>query len=454
MVIGGGSMEPAIGRGAFVLALPAGAEGYARGRRRHGPAGRRDAVHASDHPPRPTSPASPYVETKGDANAAPDPAIVPTAAIIGRVALSIPLLGYLVMLLATAAGLAGFLAVCATMLILVWVIEELEDQRCPECAAVAAVREIRFRGTVRAAASVTPPTPPAGPDDRRGAGRSARVRRRRSAVAGARRPSGPPCRDAGLPRARSSRSPASRDPDVRRGCRRRRAGRRSPRWQRCWRGQSDRRRGRPVPAGRGCVTRSPATRRTRRTARAVASTSVTGSVLAVACGPVPHLAARSALAGAAVLLPSLDAAWPPETRSPSDARPSPPRRPSRRRPCRRRRGRDRRRDPGRAGAPCGHGSGHRQHVRHRHVGDGYDVVPPQQPDTPDREHGGPVQPGPERDDADRDHPLQLRHRLRESRSAARSGATRARSRRPAPAGTPPGVPPRSPRPERSTARPP
>jgi hypothetical protein len=41
------------------------------------------------------------------------------------------------MLLATAAGLAGFLAVCATALILVWVIEELEDQRCPECAAVA-----------------------------------------------------------------------------------------------------------------------------------------------------------------------------------------------------------------------------------------------------------------------------------------------------------------------------
>jgi len=77
----------------------------------------------------------PYVETKGDANAAPDPAIVPTAAIIGRVAASVPLLGYLVMLLTTAAGLAGFLAVCATMLIFVWVIEELEDQRCPACAA-------------------------------------------------------------------------------------------------------------------------------------------------------------------------------------------------------------------------------------------------------------------------------------------------------------------------------
>jgi signal peptidase len=137
MVIGGGSMEPAIGRGAFVLALPAGAEGYAVG----------DVVTVQQGGGTPYThritrladlAGVPHVETKGDANAAPDPAIVATAAIIGRVALNVPLLGYLVMLLATAAGLAGFLAVCATVLILVWVIEELEDQRCPECAALAA----------------------------------------------------------------------------------------------------------------------------------------------------------------------------------------------------------------------------------------------------------------------------------------------------------------------------
>jgi signal peptidase len=151
MVIGGESMEPAIGRGAFVLALPAGAEGYAVG----------DVVTVQQGGGTPYShritrladlAGVPHVETKGDANAAPDPAIVPTAAIIGKVALSIPLLGYLVMLLATAAGLAGFLAVCATMLILVWVIEELEDQRCPECAAVAAELDA---GSASAAASAT-----------------------------------------------------------------------------------------------------------------------------------------------------------------------------------------------------------------------------------------------------------------------------------------------------------
>ena len=136
MVIGGGSMEPAIGRGAFVLALPAGAEGYAVG----------DVVTVQQGGGTPYThritrladlAGVDHVETKGDANAAPDPAIVPTGAIVGRVAFSVPLLGYLVLLLATAAGLAGFLAVCATMLLLVWVIEELEDQRCPACAAAA-----------------------------------------------------------------------------------------------------------------------------------------------------------------------------------------------------------------------------------------------------------------------------------------------------------------------------
>ena len=60
------------------------------------------------------------------------------------------------------------------------------------------------------------------------------------------------------------------------------------------------------------MTKAPATRRTRRTTRAAAPAPVAGSVLTGACLPVPHIAARSALAGAAALLPPLDAAWPPE----------------------------------------------------------------------------------------------------------------------------------------------
>jgi len=62
------------------------------------------------------------------------------------------------------------------------------------------------------------------------------------------------------------------------------------------------------------VTRAASTRRTRRLSRAAAPSPAAGTHR-----PVPHLAARSALAHAAQLLPPLDAAWPaalPRRRSP------------------------------------------------------------------------------------------------------------------------------------------
>ncbi len=134
LVIGGGSMEPTITRGALVLALPAGAEGYAIG----------DVVTVQQGASTPYThritrlaelDGVPYVETKGDANPGPDPAIVPVAAIVGRTAVSLPLLGYVSLTLGTAMGLAGFLALGAMVLLLVWILEDLEDERCPICAA-------------------------------------------------------------------------------------------------------------------------------------------------------------------------------------------------------------------------------------------------------------------------------------------------------------------------------
>ncbi|HSW41288.1 MAG TPA: signal peptidase I [Patescibacteria group bacterium] len=136
LVIGGGSMEPAIGRGALVLALPSDPDEYRVG---EVVAVQQGAATPFTH--RITRLADlrgvPHVETRGDANAGPDPAIVPTAAVIGRIVVSIPLLGYLAIVLASGAGLAGFLAVCAAALIFVWVVEDLEGQRCPACAVDA-----------------------------------------------------------------------------------------------------------------------------------------------------------------------------------------------------------------------------------------------------------------------------------------------------------------------------
>jgi signal peptidase I len=133
LVVGGGSMEPTIGHGAFLVALPAGPEGYAVGDVVTVQQG--DATPYTHRITRLVDPAGvPHVQTKGDANAAPDPALVPTTAVIGRIALNVPLLGYVALLLGTSAGLAGFLAVCAAALFLVWLLEDLEDQLCPACA--------------------------------------------------------------------------------------------------------------------------------------------------------------------------------------------------------------------------------------------------------------------------------------------------------------------------------
>jgi signal peptidase len=137
LVIGGGSMEPTIPRGALVLARPAGEGAYAVG----------DVVTIQQGASTPYThritrlaelKGVPYVETKGDSNAQPDPAIVPRAAVVGRIVVSLPLLGYLSVVLGTAAGLAGFLALCATLLLLIWVLEDLEEERCPACAALPA----------------------------------------------------------------------------------------------------------------------------------------------------------------------------------------------------------------------------------------------------------------------------------------------------------------------------
>ena len=136
LVIGGGSMEPAIPQGALVLALPSDAP-YAVG----------DVVTVQQGAATPYThritrltelAGVPYVETKGDANAAPDPVIVPTAAIAGRVVIGIPFLGYVSALLATGLGLAAFLALGATALLVSWILEDLEEQRCPACAAATA----------------------------------------------------------------------------------------------------------------------------------------------------------------------------------------------------------------------------------------------------------------------------------------------------------------------------
>lgn len=69
-----------------------------------------------------------YLEMKGDANPTPDPVLVPTRAVIGRVALSLPYLGFLAVMLGTPSGLLSLLAMLGAGLLLILLAEQLEDE--------------------------------------------------------------------------------------------------------------------------------------------------------------------------------------------------------------------------------------------------------------------------------------------------------------------------------------
>jgi signal peptidase len=69
-----------------------------------------------------------YFEVKGDANAQPDPTVVPASAIVGRVGFSVPYLGFLLYMITTPAGFASILSLALTLLFAIWLLEDLEDE--------------------------------------------------------------------------------------------------------------------------------------------------------------------------------------------------------------------------------------------------------------------------------------------------------------------------------------
>lgn len=68
-------------------------------------------------------------QTKGDANGTVDPALVPEQWIIGGVWLSIPVLGYVLAMLALPSGIAALLSILGALLTAIWLLEELEEER-------------------------------------------------------------------------------------------------------------------------------------------------------------------------------------------------------------------------------------------------------------------------------------------------------------------------------------
>jgi signal peptidase len=139
IVVGGPSMQPAIPIGAAIVVGPIDPNGIAVGdvvtmKPGQGPTlvtHRVTEVVEKD--------GGIWIRTRGDANATPDPVLVPATKVVGRVDVAIPMAGYLIALLSIPAGILLILCVAGTLLAAAWLLESLELDRAEELDRVEAL---------------------------------------------------------------------------------------------------------------------------------------------------------------------------------------------------------------------------------------------------------------------------------------------------------------------------
>jgi signal peptidase len=126
LAIRSGSMAPAIGVGALAFAVPQDPATLEAGdvvtvRLAGGTilTHRIDAVVQQDD--------RRMFRLRGDANPAPDPVLVTQDQLLGRVVISIPLLGFLLALMSMPVGVLALLSIGATLLAAAWLVDELAD---------------------------------------------------------------------------------------------------------------------------------------------------------------------------------------------------------------------------------------------------------------------------------------------------------------------------------------
>jgi signal peptidase I len=156
IVIGGASMEPAIGLGSAIVIKPVPADGLHVGdvvTLQAGPDKALfthriiDVVDRAD---------GRWIRTKGDANESPDPTLVHESAVIGRSEFSIPLAGYLIALLSVPTGVLFLVGLGATLLAAAWLLESLELERSERRTVRLAPAIDRSRGEPIALRVITP----------------------------------------------------------------------------------------------------------------------------------------------------------------------------------------------------------------------------------------------------------------------------------------------------------
>ena len=127
LIIGGGSMEPALPIGAAVVVEPVQPADIHVG----DVVSLRSGSHLQSIFTHRVTGIVPregtiWIETKGDANAVVDPSITSTAHVIGRVSATIPYAGFLLALLSVPSGVLFVVLLAAILLTLAWLLESFE----------------------------------------------------------------------------------------------------------------------------------------------------------------------------------------------------------------------------------------------------------------------------------------------------------------------------------------
>ena len=141
IVIGGGSMEPAVPLGSAVIIKPVDVAALTVGDIVSLKAGPQNALYTHRIVAVIDRPDGRWVQTKGDANADQDPTLVHASAIVGRAEMVIPLAGYLIVLLSIPAGVLFLIGLAASLLAGAWLLESLE----PEWVAKGTARPLPRR---------------------------------------------------------------------------------------------------------------------------------------------------------------------------------------------------------------------------------------------------------------------------------------------------------------------
>jgi signal peptidase I len=126
IIVGGGSMAPAIALGSAIIVEPVDAAELEVGDVVSLRAGDDRTLFTHRITEVQQRADGVWLQTKGDANERPDPTPVPAKDVEGRVQLAIPLAGFLIALLSIPTGVLFLIGIAATLLAAVWLLESLE----------------------------------------------------------------------------------------------------------------------------------------------------------------------------------------------------------------------------------------------------------------------------------------------------------------------------------------